>query len=104
MMEAKEVIRIGRSRSRAASYRFKPPLTGFGSTRLMAVSSYRLIQGSRWGVPITIPRLPQFRTPFSERGQVLRPTAPLAKVCYWGQPGKHKLTSRFTSYDPTRTH
>jgi hypothetical protein len=39
MMKAKEVIRIGRSRSRAASYRFKPPLAGFGSTRLMAAHS-----------------------------------------------------------------
>jgi hypothetical protein len=39
MMKAKEVIRIGRSRRRAASYRFKPPLTGFGSTRLMAAHS-----------------------------------------------------------------
>jgi hypothetical protein len=39
MMKAKEVIRIGRSRSRAASYRFKPPLTGFGSARLMAAHS-----------------------------------------------------------------
>jgi hypothetical protein len=47
MMKAKEVIRIGRT----ASYRFHPPLTGFGSTRLMAahsesVSSYRMIQVS----------------------------------------------------------
>jgi hypothetical protein len=39
MMEAKEVIRIGRSRGRAASYRYKPPLSGFGSTRLMAAHS-----------------------------------------------------------------
>jgi hypothetical protein len=36
-MKAKEVIRI--SRSRAASYRFQPPLTGFGSTLLMAAHS-----------------------------------------------------------------
>jgi hypothetical protein len=37
MMKAKEVIKIGRSR--AASYRFQPPLTGFGSARLMAAHS-----------------------------------------------------------------
>jgi hypothetical protein len=39
MVKAKEVVRIGRSRSRAASYRFQPPVTGFGSTRLTAAHS-----------------------------------------------------------------
>jgi hypothetical protein len=47
--------------------------------------------------------LPQFRTQLSERGQVLRPSAPLAKVCYRGHSGKLMLVTSVSQFDPKET-